>query len=47
MEGTVALKIALRARGVMKNATVRSPLIDLSSQAEQEIEAAMKEAGIV
>ncbi len=47
MEGTVALKIALRARGVLKNAVVRSPLIDLSAQAEQEIEAAMKEAGIV
>jgi 4-hydroxy-tetrahydrodipicolinate synthase len=47
MEGTVALKIALRARGVLKNATVRSPLIDLSAQAEQEIEAALKEAGII
>jgi 4-hydroxy-tetrahydrodipicolinate synthase len=47
MEGTVALKIALRARGVLENATVRSPLIDLSPQAEAEIEAAMKEAGIV
>jgi 4-hydroxy-tetrahydrodipicolinate synthase len=47
MEGTVALKIALRARGVLKNAVVRSPLIDLSAQAEREIEAAMKEAGIV
>jgi 4-hydroxy-tetrahydrodipicolinate synthase len=47
MEGTVALKIALRARGVLKNATVRSPLIDLSAQAEQEIEAALKEARII
>ncbi|WP_205316072.1 dihydrodipicolinate synthase family protein [Novosphingobium sp. P6W] len=47
MEGTVALKIALRARGVLKNATVRSPLIDLTPEAEREIEAAMKEAGII
>ncbi len=47
MEGTVALKIALRARGVLKNAVVRSPLRDLTPQAEKEIEAAMKEAGII
>jgi len=47
MEGTVALKIALRARGVLTNATVRSPLLDLSPEAEKEIEAAMKEAKII
>ncbi|WP_206365020.1 dihydrodipicolinate synthase family protein [Sphingomonas panacis] len=47
MEGTVALKIALRARGVLTNATIRSPLLDLSPEAEKEIEAAMKEARII
>jgi len=47
MEGTVALKIALRARGIIDNAVVRSPLLDLTPEAEQEIEAALKEAGII
>jgi len=47
MEGTVALKIALRARGIIDNATIRSPLLDLTPEAEAEIEAALKEAGIV
>jgi len=47
MEGTVALKIALRARGIIDNATIRSPLLDLTPQAEQEIEAALREASII
>ena len=47
MEGTVALKIALRARGIIDNATVRSPLLDLTLEAEAEIEAALKEARII
>jgi 4-hydroxy-tetrahydrodipicolinate synthase len=47
MEGTVALKIALRARGKIDNATIRSPLLDLSPEAEAEIEAALKQAGII
>jgi len=47
MEGTVALKIALRARGIIDNAVVRSPLLDLTAEAEREIEAALKEAGII
>ncbi|WP_320453998.1 dihydrodipicolinate synthase family protein [Sphingomonas sp. CFBP8993] len=47
MEGTVALKIALRARGIIDNATIRSPLLDLTPEAEAEIEAALKEAGII
>ena len=46
MEGTVALKIALRARGVLPNAVVRSPLVDLTPEAEQEIADAMKAAGL-
>lgn len=47
MEGTIALKIALRARGVIENATIRSPLIDLTREEEKEIEAAMREAKII
>lgn len=47
MEGTVALKIALVARGILDHATVRSPLLDLSNQAEAEITDALKEAGII
>jgi len=47
MEGTVALKIALRARGIIDNAIVRSPLLDLTPEAEREIEAALKEAAII
>lgn len=47
MEGTVALKIALVARGILEHATVRSPLLDLSKEAEAEIVAGLKEAGII
>lgn len=46
MEGTVALKIGLRYRGVMDNATIREPLKDLGEKAEREIEAAFDAAGI-
>jgi len=37
----------LRARGIIDNATIRSPLLDLTPQAEQEIEAALREARII
>ncbi|EKM98568.1 MULTISPECIES: dihydrodipicolinate synthase family protein [unclassified Acidocella] len=47
MEGTVALKLALVARGILKNATVRSPLLDLSKEADDEIRAALKSSGII
>jgi 4-hydroxy-tetrahydrodipicolinate synthase len=47
MEGTVALKLGLKARGVLPNATVRSPLIDLSPEAEAEIVQALKAAELV
>jgi 4-hydroxy-tetrahydrodipicolinate synthase len=47
MEGTVALKLGLKARGVLPSATVRSPLIDLSSKAEGEIILALKTAGLI
>lgn len=46
MEGTVALKHALVARGVLEHATVRPPLLPLPQGAEEEIHAAMKAAGL-
>ncbi|MBQ2260489.1 MAG: dihydrodipicolinate synthase family protein [Loktanella sp.] len=46
MEGTVALKIGLRYRGLLDNATIREPLKDLGVAAEREIEAAFDAAGI-
>ncbi|MEV4143539.1 dihydrodipicolinate synthase family protein [Amycolatopsis sp. NPDC049691] len=47
MEGTVALKLGLKARGVLPTATVRSPLIDLSAEAEEEIVLALKAAELL
>ncbi len=47
MEGTVALKLGLVARGKLAHATVRSPLMPLGAAAEAEIRAALHEAGIV
>lgn len=47
MEGTVALKHALVARGVLEHATVRPPLLPLAEGAEQEITDALKFAGII
>ncbi|KAK8118188.1 uncharacterized protein PG998_006469 [Apiospora kogelbergensis] len=44
MEGTVALKHALVARGILEHATVRSPLLPLPEGAEQEIHAAIQSA---
>ena len=46
MEGTVALKHALVARGILEHATVRSPLLPLEAGAEIEIHEAVKEAGL-
>jgi 4-hydroxy-tetrahydrodipicolinate synthase len=46
MEGSVALKWALVARGILEHATVRSPLLPLADGAQQEIAAAMKAAGL-
>jgi 4-hydroxy-tetrahydrodipicolinate synthase len=46
MEGTVALKLGLKARGVLEHATVRPPLVDLSPEAEQEIVDALKAADL-
>ena len=46
MEGTVALKIGLRHRGLLDHATIREPLKDLGEAAEREIEAAFDAAGI-
>ncbi len=47
MEGTVALKLGLKARGILEHATVRSPLIDLSAEAEEEIRLALKSAELI
>lgn len=47
MEGTVALKLALVARGKLDHATVRPPLRDLSPEAAQEITDALKAAEII
>jgi len=46
MEGTVALKIGLRTRGILPNAVIRSPLVDLTPEAEAEIADAIKAAGL-
>ncbi|RJE20243.1 dihydrodipicolinate synthetase family protein [Aspergillus sclerotialis] len=46
MEGTVALKHALVARGILNHATVRSPLRPLENGAEQEIHNAIKLAAL-
>ena len=46
MEGSVALKWALVARGILDNANVRPPLLPLAEGAKGEIAAAMKSAGL-
>lgn len=46
MEGTVALKWALVARGILSHAQVRSPLLPLAQGADQEIFEAMRSAGL-
>lgn len=47
MEGTVALKHGLVARGILEHATVRSPLLPLDPGAELEIAEALRSAGLV
>lgn len=47
MEGTVALKLGLKARGLLPSATVRSPLIDLPAEAEEEVTLALKRAELL
>ncbi|KAL0257654.1 hypothetical protein SLS55_006817 [Diplodia seriata] len=46
MEGTVALKHALVARGILEHATVRSPLLPLEDGAEKEIFDAVASASL-
>lgn len=46
MEGTVALKHALVERGILEEATVRSPLLPLAPGADVEIANAMRSAGL-
>ena len=47
MEGTVALKHGLVARGILEHATVRPPLLPLEPGAEVEIADALRSAGLV
>ncbi|WP_201317476.1 MULTISPECIES: dihydrodipicolinate synthase family protein [unclassified Burkholderia] len=47
MEGTVALKHGLVARGILEHATVRSPLLPLAQGADVEIADALRSAGLV
>ncbi|WP_145155271.1 dihydrodipicolinate synthase family protein [Pseudomonas oryzihabitans] len=47
MEGTVALKHGLVARGILEHATVRSPLLPLQEGADREIAEALKFAGLI
>ncbi|MGL4288360.1 MAG: dihydrodipicolinate synthase family protein [Phreatobacter sp.] len=46
MEGSVALKHALRARGLVDNVNVREPLKPLGDAADQEIRAAVRASGL-
>ncbi|MBS1155311.1 MAG: dihydrodipicolinate synthetase, partial [Proteobacteria bacterium] len=46
MEGSVALKWALVARGILDNANVRSPLLPLEPGASEEVFAAVRAAGL-
>jgi len=47
MEGTVALKEGLVARGIFEHATVRSPLLPLQVGASEEIKKALQSAGLI
>ncbi|RQV14653.1 dihydrodipicolinate synthase family protein [Burkholderia cenocepacia] len=47
MEGTVALKHGLVARGILQHAIVRSPLLPLAPGADVEIADALRSAGLV
>lgn len=46
MEGSVALKHALRARGLVDNVNIREPLKPLGDGADDEIRAAVKASGL-
>jgi len=47
MEGSVALKHGLVARGILEHATVRSPLLPLEPGADVEIAEALRSAGLL
>jgi 4-hydroxy-tetrahydrodipicolinate synthase len=47
MEGTVALKHGLVARGILEHGTVRSPLLPFEPGAEVEIGNALHSAGLL
>jgi 4-hydroxy-tetrahydrodipicolinate synthase len=46
IESTPAMKLGLIDRGILKNAVVRSPLMDLEHSARSQVRAAMESAGI-
>jgi 4-hydroxy-tetrahydrodipicolinate synthase len=46
MEGSVALKHALRARGIVDNVNIREPLKPLAEGADEQIRAAVKASGL-
>jgi 4-hydroxy-tetrahydrodipicolinate synthase len=47
MESTMAMKLGLVQRGILKNATVRSPLLPLEDSAGPGIRAALSNAGVL
>lgn len=47
MEGTVALKIGLVARGILDHAAIRSPLMPLAEGVDDEIKSALQHAQLV
>ena len=47
MEGTVALKHGLVARGILEHATIRPPLLPLGAGADVEIADALRAAGLI
>src|SRR4029453_18182478 len=47
MEGSVALKHGLVARGILEHATLRPPLLPLEPGAEVEITDALRSAGLI
>lgn len=46
IESTPAMKLGLIDRGILKNAVVRSPLMDLEQGAREQVRAALESAGV-
>jgi len=47
MESTMAMKLGLVERGLLKNAIVRSPLMPLEAEARGQVASALKSAGVI